>query len=256
MRSASDYYADLHTKEKSYSGANYHMRSFWASPALRDWALRMQGRRVRLLDVGCGKGFFFRDFVSGIRRRWNLEPARSTGLDIVRSSGDVFADISPQFEFVQADTDNHPLPFPDHSFDFLSCNHVLEHVFETEKLVREFRRVLNPDGLCVIAVPNLAAWINRVAFLWGNQPLGTELGTEKTTYGFRPAFLQRKLEAFRPSGHIRDFTPRGLRDLAEHCGFQTAGWWPQSFGMLARVHKWAGRNLGVFLRPVKPRGPS
>lgn len=249
MRSASDFYTELHAEEKHYSGANYHMKSFWALRALDAWAAQTKVKPVRVLDIGCGKGFFLRDFVRGLDSRWGIRPVRITGLDIVRSSGDVFADISPDFEFIQADTDGNPLPLESGSFDFISCNHVLEHVFETEKLVREFRRVLTPQGLCIIAVPNLAAWINRVGFLWGNQPLGSELGTELVTYGFRPGFLQKKLEPFRPSGHIRDFTPRGLRDLTEHCGFQTVGWWTQSFGFMARLGKWAGRNMAILLKP-------
>jgi ubiquinone/menaquinone biosynthesis C-methylase UbiE len=253
MRSASDFYAGLHVKEKTYSAGSYCMKSLWSSSALNDWATEMKLEPARLLDVGCGKGVFLRDFVLGLKSRWNIQPSRVTGLDLVRSPGDVLAEISPPVEFVQADTDGNPLPFTDNSFDFISCNHVLEHVFETEKLVREFHRVLAPDALCIIAVPNIAAWINRIGFLWGNQPLGSELGTEKTTYGFRPSFLQTKLEAFRPSGHIRDFTPRGLQDLTEHCGFRTVGWWTQSFGLVARLGKWAGRNMGIILRPVKQR---
>jgi SAM-dependent methyltransferase len=250
MRSASDFYTELHSEEKHYSGANYHMKSLWPLHALNRWAVEAKSHPVRVLDVGCGKGFFLRDFVRGLESRWNIAPTRITGLDIVRSSGDVFSDISPTIEFVQADTDGNPLPFESGSFDFISCNHVLEHVFETEKLVREFRRVLTPHGLCIIAVPNLAAWVNRIGFLWGNQPLGSELGTERVTYGFRPGFLQKKLEPFRPSGHIRDFTPRGLVDLTSHCGFQTVGWWTQSFGFIARLGKWAGRNMAVLLKPT------
>jgi hypothetical protein len=101
----------------------------------------------------------------------------------------------------------------------------------------------------MISVPNIAAWVNRVAFLGGGQPLGSELGTDKVTYGFRPAFMQKKLAAFHPSGHIRDFTPPGLRDLTAHCGFQTIGWWSQSHGICARLSKWGGRNMAILLRP-------
>jgi SAM-dependent methyltransferase len=251
MRSASDFYTTLHDEEKHYSGASYNMASLWPLRPLATWAAEAQGRPVRLLDVGCGKGYFMRDFVRGLDERWRIKPSRIAGIDIVRSSGDVFEQISPRFEFVQHDTDGNPLPFESGSFEFLSCNHVLEHVFETEKLVREFRRVLTPNGLCIIAVPNCAAWVNRIGALWGNQPLGSELGTEKVTYGFRPAFLQRKLAPFRPSGHIRDFTPRGLQDLTEHCGFETVGWWKQSFGFVAQLGKWAGRNVAILLRPAK-----
>jgi SAM-dependent methyltransferase len=251
MRSLSDFYDDLHAQEKSYAGATYYMKSLWSHGALKAWAGRMRGRRVRLLDVGCGKGYFLRDFAAGMQARWELQHARAIGLDLVRSSGDVFSELNPPMEFVQADTDGKPLPLEDGSQDLIACNHVLEHVFHTENMVREFRRVLSPEGLCIIGVPNIAAWVNRVGFLWGNQPLGTEIGIEKTTYGFRPRFLQVKLEPFRPAGHIRSFTPRGLQDLTEHCGFQVDGWWTQSAGIVARLNKWAGRNMAILLRPNK-----
>jgi ubiquinone/menaquinone biosynthesis C-methylase UbiE len=251
MRSASEFYHGLHAEEQGYSGGSYYMRSLWSLRALKRWAARNKAQPVRLLDVGCGKGIFLRDFVTGLKSRWEIQPGRITGLDLVRSPNNVFTEISAHFQFVQSDTDGNPLPFPDNSFDFVCSNQVLEHVFETEKLVRELRRVISPDGLCIISVPNLAAWINRIGFLWGNQPLSSEIGTESITYGFRPAFLQKKLAAFRPSGHIRDFTPRGLKDLTERCGFDAVGWWAQSFGLIARLGKWAGRGMGIVLEPSK-----
>jgi hypothetical protein len=108
MRSLSDFYDDLHAKETTYAGATYYMKSLWSHPAMKTWAGRMRGKQVRLLDVGCGKGYFMRDFVAGMQERWNLKHARATGLDLVRSSGDVFAELKPVMEFVQADTDGKP----------------------------------------------------------------------------------------------------------------------------------------------------
>lgn len=251
MKPLKDFYNNLHTTDGNYSAGDYSMENFWACSPLRRWFDTRRGQRIRILDVGCGKGLFTREFVRGIKSRWDIDPARISGLDLVHSPGDLFAEISPQFEFIQHDTDGNALPFAADSFDFLSCNHVLEHVFETENLIGEFHRVLSRGGICVVGVPNIAAWINRIAFLWGNQPLGSELGTQKNTYGFRPAFLQKRLEAFHPSGHIRDFTPRGLMDLAEHCGFQTVGWWKQSPGFVAKLGKWAGRNMAIVLQPGK-----
>jgi SAM-dependent methyltransferase len=250
MNHSEDFYSELHAAEATYGGGTYHMPSLLRTAALRRWVGRVGQRPLRLADVGCGKGLFMRAFTSALRGRWNLTPGRVAGVDLVRSPGDVFGEISDKFEFFQVNLDEQPLPFPDRSFDFLCCNHVLEHVFHTEKLVREFRRVLADDGLCIISVPNLAAWVNRVGLLFAGQPLGTELGTETITYGFWPGFLKPRLEAFRPSGHIRDFTPRGLRDLTTRCGFQTVGWWAQSHGLVARLSTWAGRNLGILLQPA------
>jgi hypothetical protein len=119
-------------------------------------------------------------------------------------------------------------------------------VFETEALVREIRRVMAPDGLAVISVPNIAAWINRVLFLFAGQPLGTEVGTESGTYGFWPPFGQKHLARFKPAGHIRDFTPRALADLCQSCGLSVTGWWNQSKTPLFPITRWAGRNIGVI----------
>lgn len=248
MNKAEQFYPELHSANKEYSAGDYKVSSLVKMRAVGQWAEGCQNRTVRLLDVGCGKGLFLRDFSKELRSRWkhNIE---ATGVDLVKSPGNYFEEIGPQFRFVQQNLDGQTLPFPDGAFDFLSCNHVLEHIFETEKLVREFRRVLSPQGLGVISVPNMAAWINRLLILFGGQPLGSELGTEKITYGFRPQFLQPKLERFRPSGHIRDFTPYGLRDLTSHCGFKTVGWWQQGTDGGARFGKWAGRSLAIVLKP-------
>lgn len=251
MKPVKDFYENLHSTEASYSAGIYDMPALFRNRVFREWAQRQQGRSPHLLDVGVGKGLFMRDVVRDLRKSWSVKPSKVNGLDLVRSPGDVFNDIGAEFEFRLHDTDGQPLPFANDSLDFISCNHVLEHVFETEQLVREFSRVLAPGGLCLISVPNTAAWINRVSFfLWGNQPLGSEIGTESITYGFRPRFLQAKLKQFRPSGHIRDFCPRGLQDLCETCGFKTLGWWKQNFGVLAALHKWAGRNIAILMTPA------
>jgi ubiquinone/menaquinone biosynthesis C-methylase UbiE len=249
MGHAEKFYPELHKSDAVYSAGEYYMPSLYAQTALRDWGNSHSNQQVRLLDVGCGKGVFLRDFVNGIRNRWQITNIQATGIDIVRSPNDVFSEICRDFAFIKQDLDDQSLPLPDASQDFICCNHVLEHIFQTEKLIREFRRVLHPKGLCIISVPNIAAWVNRGFFLFGGQPLGTELGTEKTTYGFWPTFMQPRLEKFHPSGHIRDFTPRGLRDLTCNCGFEAVGWWAQSPGLVARLGKWAGRHMGILLRP-------
>lgn len=250
MIQAEKFYTTRHATDPGYSAGEYHMKSLWGIGAIKIWAGSWGDHPLRMLDVGCGKGLFLRDFAQGLRQRYNIQNIQATGIDIARSQGDFFNDISPDFRFVQQNLDGQKLPFPDASFDFLSCNQVLEHVFETEKLLREFRRVLSPRGICIVSVPNLAAWINRVVVLFGGQPLGTEIGTETVTYGFWPTFLQAKLKRFVPSGHIRDFSPRGLRDITTACGFETLGWWKQTHDRISRVTKFGGRSLAIILRPA------
>jgi SAM-dependent methyltransferase len=49
--------------------------------------------------------------------------------------------------------DVHDIPFEDNTFDVVFCNHVLEHVTDDKKVVREFRRVLKPGGFAILQSP-------------------------------------------------------------------------------------------------------
>lgn len=45
------------------------------------------------------------------------------------------------------------IQYPDDSFDVIYCSHVLEHVPEDRKAMRELRRVLKPGGWAILLVP-------------------------------------------------------------------------------------------------------
>jgi SAM-dependent methyltransferase len=41
----------------------------------------------------------------------------------------------------------------DATFDLIICYHILEHIIEDEKAMKELNRVLNTDGICIIQTP-------------------------------------------------------------------------------------------------------
>tara|TARA_A100000171_G_C2140131_1_gene154522 strand:- start:10484 stop:11188 length:705 start_codon:yes stop_codon:yes gene_type:complete len=45
------------------------------------------------------------------------------------------------------------LPFEDNSYDFIICNHVLEHIPDDTKAMQELYRVLAPNGTAILQVP-------------------------------------------------------------------------------------------------------
>ncbi|MCE9613630.1 MAG: class I SAM-dependent methyltransferase [Lentisphaerae bacterium] len=249
MQVGAAFYERLHAQGAEYGRNRYDVARLIAAPAFQSWLRRVDKLQLRSLDVGCGKGQFLFDLVQTLRDRHGANFSYIAVVDLVKVvKGSLLDSVSPAPEFFQQSVDGQELPFVDAQFDFVSCNHVLEHVFQTEHLLREIRRITKPDGLVVISVPNCAALINRLCFLVGGQPLGSEVGTESITYGFWPRFLQNRLQPYDPSGHIRDFTPRGLSDLARACGFRPAGWWAQHGGMVAT---WM-RNIGILLEPQSP----
>lgn len=65
-------------------------------------------------------------------------------------------------DYVTADLDSpwadhhfdcHDIPFEDNSFDVVMANHLLEHVADDRKVLREFHRVMKPGGWGVLQVP-------------------------------------------------------------------------------------------------------
>jgi ubiquinone/menaquinone biosynthesis C-methylase UbiE len=45
------------------------------------------------------------------------------------------------------------IPFEDNFFDFIICNHVLEHIPDDGLAMRELRRVLKAEGWAILQVP-------------------------------------------------------------------------------------------------------
>lgn len=56
-------------------------------------------------------------------------------------------------EGVDHKVDIRDLPFEDASYDFVFASHVLEHIRDDRKAVKEIRRVLRPGGIAILPVP-------------------------------------------------------------------------------------------------------
>lgn len=65
--------------------------------------------------------------------------------------GYLTADLLNPRAMVKMDITN--IPYEDDFFDVIYCSHVLEHVDDDQKAMREFRRVLKPSGWAVLQVP-------------------------------------------------------------------------------------------------------
>ena len=138
----------------SYYGARnarFHAVMEW----LVGWFRRRRAvhlRRLRkstgaVLDIGCGRGHFL-----GWLRAWGWT---CTGTELSDAAAQHARDV------LQLDVRTGaylPGTFPEAAFDAVYLWHVLEHLPETRTALSDVRRILRPEGMLVIAVPNLSSW--------------------------------------------------------------------------------------------------
>jgi SAM-dependent methyltransferase len=79
------------------------------------------------------------------------EPAIESSLRNLSHLDYVTADLLESGVMVRMDITN--IQYPDESFDVIYCSHVLEHVPDDRKAMREFHRVLRESGWAVFMVP-------------------------------------------------------------------------------------------------------
>lgn len=145
--------------------------------------------RRRLLDIGCGPGFFLR---RGKDRGWEtygIEPSVKAS-EYARSLG-----ISVSNSFLGDSS------FEGDRFDVVHLSEVLEHIPDPGGLCRKAHELLAPGGMICIAVPN------------DYNPLQKIL---RNKIGLEPYWIA-------PPHHINYFEYDSLKRLLRHCGFEIAG---------------------------------
>lgn len=98
----------------------------------------------KFLDVGCATGFF----LNGIKSHSDWEVY---GTDFGESAVK-FAKEKLGLNVVQGELES--ASFPDAYFDYIHVNNVLEHVLTPVTLLKECRRIIKPDGVFFLSVPN------------------------------------------------------------------------------------------------------
>jgi SAM-dependent methyltransferase len=79
------------------------------------------------------------------------EPQFEVRLREALGTGYVTADLYDPRVMVKMDIT--AIEMPDDSFDVILCSHVLEHVDDDRRAMRELHRVLKPDGWALLLVP-------------------------------------------------------------------------------------------------------
>jgi len=123
----------------------------------------------RVLDLGCGSGFFTQVAASA------ASAALVVGADVAEAALARARAAHPDLDFRLVPFDG-PLPFGDGEFTLVWSSEVIEHVADTAQWLSEVRRVLVPRGRLLLTTPDHG----RLRLLIGgverhSQPLGDHL---------------------------------------------------------------------------------
>jgi len=113
---------------------------------------------LKHLDVGAGQG----QLISRLKERFNVS---SSACDYHSDRFNVQG-----VEMLDVNLNNDPLPYPDNSFDIVTCSEVVEHLENYRRLISEIYRVTKKDGLVVLTTPNVINLKSRVKNLWSGFP--------------------------------------------------------------------------------------
>jgi len=132
----------------------FFLRTIWYSKKVRIIPFIGDGK---LLDVGCGNGaflFFMKDLGWDV---YGVEPNENS----VRYAHDELGlrNVKKGMLLDQA--------YKEQQFDVVTLWHALEHMPNPREVLQEIHRILRPDGLLLIAVPNIQSYAaKRFKDLW------------------------------------------------------------------------------------------
>ncbi|HEX8814386.1 MAG TPA: class I SAM-dependent methyltransferase [Terriglobales bacterium] len=175
--------------DRHYTDA-YHRLISAAGDAHSRWAFRKEALEPHkqsgsLLDLGCSSGAFLSFMRGDAWKLYGIEMSHENArLAEQRSHAQIFVG-----DILEA-------PFPQNSFDVITCFDVLEHVYQPRQVIERVSHWLKPGGLFYVLVPNIDSAEARV---FGRYWHGLELPR-----------------------HLSHFSPASLTFLANSVGLQTA----------------------------------
>ena len=183
--------AELQEYDALYSSVEYSGgRAGYKNNFIRfigDSLKRLPVSRPKILDIGCGDGFF----TETLAKYGDVTATDFSEAGLKRAS-----ERLPAVKFFAHDL-GQPFPLEADSFDAAWCSEVLEHLFAPAFTAGEVYRVLKPGGIFMITVPYHGLLKN----------IGIALFAFEKHYN--PEYP-----------HIRFFTQKTMRQILERHGFE------------------------------------
>lgn len=173
----------------------------------------------KVLELGCGDGYF-----GQMLKGKNID---YTGCDISEKALEISKERG--LNVFQCKLEDR-IDFTDKSFDYVIMSEFLEHIVNSETILKEAGRIAKKGVL--VSIPNIAYWRFRLELLLGRFP---------------------KQWAVAPEEHLRYWSIKDFKDTVVSLGFKIKeikssngrkilrDWWPNLFGF----------QVCFYLEPVK-----
>ncbi len=149
---------------------------------------------IRILEIGCAAG----ETGGALKRQNNLREV--VGVEYNEKAAQKAAKVL-DYVFI-GDIERLELPYPEGYFDCIIYSDVLEHLREPEVLLKRHKRLLGPDGMMVMSIPN----IQHISVL-------NQLVEGRFTY---------QEEGLLDRTHIHFFTLYEIQEMLKRCGLAAA----------------------------------
>jgi methionine biosynthesis protein MetW len=147
---------------------------------------------TNILDLGCGAGSLGKE----IKENSN---AKVTGVTI--SEEEKLLAEKELDECIVYNLENGLPDLPHQHYDIIVLSHVLEHICYPENLLEDIKKVLKPNGIVIVALPNIMHYRSRI-----NLALGKFEYTQVGIYDYT---------------HFRWYTFKSAENLFKNFGYKT-----------------------------------
>ncbi|MBF0497327.1 MAG: glycosyltransferase [Deltaproteobacteria bacterium] len=139
-------------------------------------------RGGRLLDVGCGYGYFLQAAQTLFSECWGLDVAPEACEQVRRRGFPVFWGRLDEASF------------ENEQFDLVAMSDLFEHIYRPQDFLDQVKRVLKPDGLLYLTTPNMASVLAKIS--------------------------GRRWVSFKLPEHIVYYTPSSISKILSLAGFE------------------------------------
>ena len=173
----------------------------------------------RLLDIGCGYGFFLEEMA---QRGWQVEGIEISATGLGYAQNNLGLSVSDR-----------PLPRPDwqdNCYDLITLFYVIEHLQNPLGVLREAHRLLRTGGLLLLRWPHTSP-IARMLRPWA-----------------------KRMNLYQAPSHLFDFSPVTIYKILDQLGFReirtTVSGWTKPVERGAHLAAWFFGGLGEKLARV------